>query len=536
MIRVLLVDDEYLIRQSIKNSINWGLLGMEIVEEAEDGNQALEFIEKAKPDIVIMDINIPFINGIKVSKVIREFHPNIRIIILTGYDEFKYAKEAVNMGLFNYILKPIDSEEVEKVLQAAKTDIIDERKKNLHIKNIEYNNFMIEKKQFVNMLICNNNQDFHEEIEGKLKNYKLELMSTDLVVFIISINNLKEKVKVQSELENITQCIKNIILQKNSSFLNAIMFVDPDNNIVAILNSPDFSMGKNFITIDKEWKNITDIVKLRYNYSLTVAVSKCHNGYDLIPLCYKEAVVAMNKKFIYGSSRILHFQYENSFKNTDYHIFYDRESILYDLRIYNFESVNKKIYEIFNKLYNEIASKEFVIYISMDLISIMIDFISENNVEISNIIDNNDEFVKSLKNKEEINQVQNEIIEFYNKCINYIYINHRSRTAEVVKSAKEYIETNYYNGDLSLEEISLKIFVNPSYLCKVFKKELGISIVEYLTNIRLKSAKEIIDKDKTMKLADISERVGYNDQYYFSKCFKKHFGVTPIKYLQSRNN
>lgn len=238
--KVLIVDDEYLIRQLIKNSISWDRLHMCIIGEAEDGEQALELSKKLKPEIIIMDINIPFINGIEVSRIILENDPNVRIIILTGYDDFKYAKEAVNIGIFNYVLKPIDEEELEKVLEKAKED--------------------------------------------------------------------------------------------------------------------------------------------------------------------------------------------------------------------------------------------------------------------------------------------------------YTYINNnKSTTIDIVKKAKKYIENNYSDFKLSLEEIAEEIFVNPSYLSKIFKKELGYSVVEFLTEIRLKKAKDMIDNHKELKLMDIAQKVGYNDQYYFSKCFKKQFGVTPIKYLLDRN-
>ena len=122
MIKVLIVDDEYLLRQLIRNTLDWGSLGFEIIAEAEDGEQALEVIEDTRPQLAIVDINIPLLNGLELSKSIRKNYPQIRIIILTGYGEFEYAKEAISLGVSNYILKPINKEELEKAILDIKKD------------------------------------------------------------------------------------------------------------------------------------------------------------------------------------------------------------------------------------------------------------------------------------------------------------------------------------------------------------------------------------------------------------------------------
>ena len=118
--RVFLVDDEFLQRALVKKTVDWNSLGMEICGEAEDGEEALKKILEEKPDILIMDINIPYMNGIEVSKKVKVIFPEIQVIILTAYGEFEYAREALSFGAVSFVLKPLDPEELTKELQKCK--------------------------------------------------------------------------------------------------------------------------------------------------------------------------------------------------------------------------------------------------------------------------------------------------------------------------------------------------------------------------------------------------------------------------------
>ncbi|HOV37491.1 MAG TPA: response regulator, partial [Spirochaetales bacterium] len=177
-IPVLIVDDEYLIRSLIRNAVDWEKLGFQIVGEAEDGEQALQLIEQFKPRLLIVDINIPFLNGIELSIQVHLRYPYIKIIILTGYEEFQYAQKAIQAGVLNYLLKPLDTEEFQKSLEQAKDLILEEEKNKLltlHTGTSNGKEVGMLREQFLRSLLLPGNSFTDSELEGSLRMYHIQL-------------------------------------------------------------------------------------------------------------------------------------------------------------------------------------------------------------------------------------------------------------------------------------------------------------------------------------------------------------------------
>ena len=161
--RVFLVDDEFLQRALVKKTVDWNSLGMEICGEAEDGEEALKKILEEKPDILIMDINIPYMNGIEVSKKVKVIFPEIQVIILTAYGEFEYAREALSFGAVSFVLKPLDPEELTKELQKCKEKLEHIYRQKSSVKKMQKDQFLLE--QLSGMVPSENQQSKWEEMK-----------------------------------------------------------------------------------------------------------------------------------------------------------------------------------------------------------------------------------------------------------------------------------------------------------------------------------------------------------------------------------
>jgi two-component system response regulator YesN len=534
MIRTLIVDDEYLVRQLVKNSVNWNDLGFEIVGETEDGEQALEMVEEIKPQLMIVDINIPFINGIELSKIIRERYSEIKIIILTGYDVFEYAKEGIKAGVLNYILKPIDSEEFAQALLDVKKKIEEENAQKNYIENIVEKSSIIEKEKFLNTIICKSENEKY--IKEKMDYFDISLSPDNIVVAVIVIDNSREEFPQEKELQLWKFGVLNITSEVVSELCPSIAFYGPNDQIVVILNQYNNYEHAKISACNLACEKIRNFINKYFSFTVTIGIGRSYNGYDKIYLSYQEAICAMEKKFIYGNNHVISFETMDKQQNDfNFLIFYDKDKLLIELRTGNYEEIKKGIKQIFNKLLQDMVSKDHVMLVAMDLVSVIIEFTAENNFTVKDIIDQKIDLFEVLRRKETIRELESTIVDLYEKSINYVFQNRRSATSKVVEKAKNYIEENYNRNDLTLDEIASNIFINSSYLSKVFKKELGYSVIEYLTMFRLKKAKEIIDSNANIQLHDIAERIGYSDPYYFSKCFKKSFGLPPSKYLETKN-
>jgi len=170
IIKVMIIDDEYLIRNLIKNCIDWNEIGIDIIAEASNAVEGLNLINKNKPDIILTDINMPITNGLDMSKGILERYPDIKVIVITGYDEFEYAKRSIKIGISDFILKPIDEEELKNSVLKLKKEILAE-----HLKKKEYNN--IKEK----MVTFNNIINFSDNYEDGDKTLNIEQIKRFIV-------------------------------------------------------------------------------------------------------------------------------------------------------------------------------------------------------------------------------------------------------------------------------------------------------------------------------------------------------------------
>lgn len=518
MLKMMIADDERTIRKGIKTSINWASKGIKIVAEAANGKEALAKIEKIKPEIIIMDIRMPKINGLEVCQQALAQYPNLKIIILSGYDDFSYAQKAIELGVSDYLLKPFGAEELIKKVNELQKDINKEQK-------LAQERYLIRKssKKIFSMLINDilSSSKIRSELKTNFDKYKFNLAETDYRGILIDLdcpskvkNNDQNDLQVlQKEIINIfnkifKDCFLVPIINKN--YLFGIIKTDTKaklKNKLSYFQAAAKNKTKLFFSIFIG-KLITNLKEFRQSYCelSTSITAKFYQGTDSIIFCPQKTIAAFKNK--------IEFQ--------DILLAIEEEFYLLETK-----KVENEIKDIFKFLKAQKPKVDIAKYI---LIRINNKFIEVINKSAKSSFLNK----KYLKTEAEINQLDtiNKLEQWqFKRLDNYfkdLDSQRSKRYNKIVTKAVKFVHSNYQQ-DISLGMLANYIHVSPNYFSKVFKEETGDNFIEWLNKYRIEKSKNmLLDTDQKCYL--IAEQVGYNDYRYFSYNFRKYTNISPRQF------
>ena len=354
MIKLMLVDDEPIFREHLCATVDWLSYGFVICGEAENGNEALEKLEIYRPDIILVDINMPFMDGLCLSEILTEKHPDISIVIVTGHDEFEYAKKAVRLGVKDYILKPFDNEELIATLLKLKEEII--------------------------------------KVRGKWYNY------------------------LGSDCTNTGFC-------SGTAYENLMLYLKARNR---------------------------EKVALELDH-----IFECIEGKKL--------------SFVYAAT------------------------------------------------------------ICSGLISLCLSCLTEAGKNIETVVGKGFSPLEEIRDKDSIEDLKSWIENLFHGTMAALGIEKTSRAGSITVMAKDYIARNYQDESLNVEKIARSLFINSRYLRRVFTAHTQMTVIDYITRLRMQKAAELLE-GANIKHVEIARMLGYSDACYFSRCFKKFYGISPSEY------
>ena len=505
MYSVMLVDDEKLILQGLMNIIDWEGLGLRIVETSQNGYEALEKFKKISVDIIVTDINMPRLTGLELIKEIRSINSKTKFVILTGYDEFTYAKEAIKYGVESYILKPINEEELEEAL----IGIV----KYLNDKKQEKNKILDKNSKLIEYIEGKFNESYIYEMQDLISIEVEEKAYTVANIIIEKENNGGEHININNIIEKYTiekyevlhrYSNQTIIINswdKNTCRNEIIKYYEEiKDHIISKLNEGVFiSIGDTVFDIKnlKKSYNISNELK---KYILTEGTNKCVYSEKVkiergSSIDFKEEIECINKLIIEKNNKELEKYICNILDNKELN-----PKNIYDFSIKVIILVDNIANEFkFNQKYGK-------------------DSLSNTIIQLSN--ESTRESVKAF------------IIREVEELVETMYIN-SIKYSPVVQQIISIINDKYYE-ELSLKTLASQYNINSSYLGQIFSKETGSSFSEYLNKTRNMKAKELI-LNTNMKINDISKEIGYTDTSYFYRKFKKHYGVSPSTLREMKN-
>ena len=521
--RVLVIDDEYLIRRHICNSIDWTSMQMCVVGEARNGTEGLEVVERIQPDIVLVDINMPGMDGLDFAKIMKCTYPDICLIIITGYKEFEYAKRALNEGVFYFLSKPIEKEKCEEVLKAAKSEL--ERRRREH----ELAHAMIilqkeewKKKQSKRIFTENCTED---EIQHFINQICPEFKEQNILVAIVKWEFLDQARYDEETIGVIWKLIEEAIAIQVAVGMSYCVLKDVENNLVLIL-----SCVGDAEEILKRLKKMGSLLETLVQMEVNAAISEIMQGYASIPSLYQQAIHALREKFALEDCKVIAYHRE---KNQKYMLgrYFDAEQLLLALRLNKAKEIEECIGKVYEQLRKNYATRESSIFASLFLLSTLSEFLEEKNCAFEYTAN---ELAEKVSELESYDNMREFVLSLFRQSLEMVFQQYNVLRNEKVEQAECFIREHYMEKSLSLKMVSSELFINASYLSTIFKKELGITLSEYITGIRLKKACELLNSEKNLTVHDIAWRVGFNDEYYFMRCFKKKYGISPKVYQENR--
>ena len=532
MISVLIVDDEYLIRSLIRNSVRWEDYGMEVVGEAGDGESALSFIRTFQPQIALVDINMPILNGLELAQKVREGNYKTHIIFLTGYRDFEYAKQAVTYQAFDYLLKPIDAEELAETLSRLGGQIAREQRLVDHVQKIEQQSDRgkrLLREHFLRQLVFGRMHMTDQQLTEQMHRLEISLEPRNLMVMVVELD-LADRAEddglyVYAVLNMLVELLKD-----SGGFSHLEGISEIDNCAVVLCNADGEEELRRLL--QEVWQTLTDIVGAHFPFTLTAGVSCCCRGYDRLGTAMQEAMDALGEKF-YCSDESLFFWREMPSQPGNLSIFQNFNFEELQLHIHSGEREEglRILREFFRQLREERAAEAASKMAALGLTAVLYSLSAKYELPPEIMQTNGESVSRRIDKSCTCDEMEQVLTDCYNRILDWLQ--ESRKVSKLVHMAKEYIQQNFTSSDLSLKKIAAAVFAAPAYVSSLFKKEMGLSVTEYITVCRMQRAAELLHSRPESSLTDISEQVGYTDPYYFSRCFKRYYGVTPSKFLFS---
>lgn len=534
MYKVLLVDDEALIREAIGENIPWEELGFELVASCENGREAMEVIRAKKPDLVLTDICMPYVDGIELAKYIYENCPDTRTIIISGYDEFEYAKQAVRYQVMEYILKPITPSELTEVLLKAKEQLEEARSKRKTLKKLKgayQSNRPLLRGRFLNSLL--RGDEHPEELEEKMRDLDVFLPGPfyntaivegdDLTPFLNQYSGVREELALFS-IYNITE---ELVEQRG---LGAV-FQNMDARTVIIFS------GKDQRELDKQTETVLAEIRTTIRKLLlidtTIGVGEDVEDRMKLYQSFEKAKAALELKWLLGGSQILVSGMLNARKSAPVDVPHWAERVLTAVKGGNSEEIEKEVRDFAQELRERRVNRtRAIIYLQNLLLSVVNSADLEEDQE-PEIYKEEKELMNRLYTYERLRDMSTDVISI---CKNISRLLNEQRDSYGKKQAQrtlEYIERNYMNSDVTLNSVCTYLAMSTSYFSTMFKAHTGETFIEALTKKRMEKAKQLLE-NTSKRAYEVAEEVGFSDPHYFSVAFKKATGKTPTEYAKEK--
>lgn len=536
--KVMIVDDEYLVRELLVRSVDFDKLDCEVVKKASCAAEAYDYLDEADVDIVITDINMPVINGVEMSRVIKAQFPKIKVLILTGFDEFQYAKDSILIGVDDYILKPINENEIEEALERVIQKIDEENEVDLELSEI--------KRQLTSSIPVLKEKYILDMLRGKIE--RDELLSNQSFLDIpmdgcfyqvglieLSSASYDNDVVEEERLLGLYK-IKHMLLQDKIRFNKLEVFVDHNDRVLVFSCEPEYQMYDTFSYLSRTLNE-----NAQFNFNAGIGGVKYF--VDEASVSFDEAQSALKYKIIAGNNRVICYRDIGIVGNSGVSAFYledeKAEEFLFYVKVGLYENAVQFTESYFDTMEVEDLVDEHKIIgqirVNMTkLISAALKLSHSMGIDEGEVGHEKHHFDRIF----EIGcvpEAKTYINEFVKKVMKAISHKKDSKEDSFIEEVKTYIHERVNDNSLTLKGTANAFYMNPSYLSRLYKQKMGVSFKEYLTNLRMNKALDLI-RTTDMKVYEIGEAIGIPDPNYFSNCFKKAMNMSVSEYRKEVKN
>ncbi len=527
--KVMLVDDEEEVRSAIARKVNWEELGFILSVEAENGEDAIEKAEKYMPDVVMTDIHMPFMDGLTFCKKLKEAFPATRIVIFSGYDEFEYAKEAISLEVEEYLLKPVDAEDIKRVFQKIKERLDEEFDKRLNIEKLEkyyQESLPVLKDQLLIGLL--EGRISEKSVEMYKKDYQLSFEAPFYAVGILKFDDLYDESTEGLKANLLSVSLKQMADERFLDQLNyySINYLGTVVIVAFLKNTREHSR---FVTIMDQ---ICKLSNKMINANIVAGIGKVYGNIRDISYSFAEAKDATMYKILLDSNQAI-FIGDVEPKSDD-NFFLDEkqiEQIIKEIKIGTKESLTNAVNVLIMRMKNSTITLSQLQLFFAEIVIEIIRLAKNYDVSLKIINLYSLDIYNEIKKLSSLEAFGDWILSICMELMDGIHKERMDSAKLLAEKTKEYIASNYNDSTLSIDKVCSYLGVSATYFSSVFKKETGLSFVAYLTNVRMEEALNLLQTTEEKSYV-IAGKVGYEEPNYFSYVFKKQYGVSPSKYRQ----
>lgn len=536
MYRVLLADDESDVREGLLQEMDWSASGFTVVGTAENGREAMELAERLEPDAVVTDISMPFMNGLKLAEWLRERYPFVKIVILTGYDEFDYARQAVRLHVNDYLLKPFSAASLTELLCKLRDRMDRERAEREDFRQLKehfHTSLPLLRASFLASLLYR--KQSRAAIGERAAAYGLSLTGSEWWVSLISLqsqvqldetsagHSLRSSEDVDLKLFAVMNIAEEVWERSGLGYV----FLHQDYVVLLSVNRDgrESWTGETQRALETILRNIEHYLRIPVTIGAGSVVC-CMT--ELKESC-EDAVHALDYRLVPDSGSLIFIRDIERRQARKLHFDELREqSLVRCLKVGTPEELQQLIGTIFQEISGDHAYSDIQLYLIEVLTSIW-KTAKAADIDTDEVFGSGAPFMAELFKFSGLPQAQ---LWFHERCLNLM-----SRIAsrrqhvykDIVEKAVSFTQQNYIDPDISIQKLCSLLHISPGYFCSIFKKEVKMTFVQYLMQLRLEAAKELL-RTTELKAFEIAERVGFAEPNYFSYCFKKHIGVSPKEF------
>ncbi len=521
--KVFLVEDESFTREGMRVKVDWNSVGFEFCGEAADGEMALPLIEASQPDVIITDIKMPFMDGLQLSKIIREYMPWVKIIIISGHDEFEYARAALKLGVTEYLLKPITSADLIDVLTRVAVTLDQEKSEREKLKQLQKQvegTLVLHREQFLLRLVMGGISSAEAIEQGQ--QLGLSLVAQHYLVALVKIElcdagkpfDYQEYQRVEKIVASLASNNIDILLTKK----------DPEELVLMIKGNDAEELQQEAIF----WRDlIRREVERETICKLTIEIGSPQKRLSDLHHSFAEAMVKINN---FG-----HPHPPSNFIQT-------RESI----NLLSLEHTELDNYLKFGSLLNfdeffdtqllpicetALQSKMVMHYIFLDVILTIAQFVSDLGDQGNQVAPEIQDIESLLRHINSIGQMKSELRRLISSALVFRNSQTNHERSMIIQQAKTFIDNHFDDPDLQMNKVAAQFSLSPNHFSTVFSQEMGESFRDYINNLRINRAKELLSTTSIL-CSQVAYQCGYNDPHYFSTFFKKKTGVTPQEFRE----
>lgn len=543
MLKIFLAEDEVIVRETIKRMIPWENLGFELVGEAADGEMALPLLIRQQPDLLITDIKMPFMDGLTLARLAKKEVPGLKVVILSGYDDFNYAKQAINIGVEDYLLKPITKNALIERLTEIRSRYEDEKTQREY-----YEKFHREMQAYEK----NSSRDFFEalvsgsldmmEVYKRAEKLGLDIVAESYNVLIFTMNCNEDfsgqregysswKAESLEMLEKFFTGHPFAMLFRSNVFSYGVLIKGEKNSIRENTRICVEEIRKIFDRKEdnKEWfvavgESVERLSQIQKSYHSASRAFSQRYLYDGKVLCYDEMLAMEKKDVTNDDSEYLQKVDVNALNPTILQKFLSNGLL---------EETKNFVQDYFYAIGQEpMESVVFRSYVILNVRFSVLSFLKELGCDTKTLEpeDTEEILAESGRNMESTIAYAEKLV---SQAIQLRDHNSGNKNRSILKTAVDFIDQHYMEEDMSLNKAANAANVSANHFSALFSQNMGQTFIEYLTSLRMDKAKEYL-RCTGMRSSEIAGEVGYKDAHYFSYLFKKTQGMTPSDYRKAR--